>query len=222
MEIQTKSLNNSTSIGKILYTKEERTAQSRVKLPSIYKKNLKQLVNSMARMRSPAQSTNKKQYVTTTEASSRMLDHTTHVGRGEGSNSRDRFRRSSENKVNIMSTNMDEDGDYYHSNVHGDNQMRIRDHNENDQLSMHIQQNKRAESQQQSPRAIGNEIKKLFQSNPDSNPFRILYERNQFDAVNAIHERQQLISKLTQETTTIQQKYLSEQMQQSIRDQSLE
>ena len=40
------SLNNSTSIGRVLYTKEERMG-SKVKLPSIHKKNFKQLHNNV-------------------------------------------------------------------------------------------------------------------------------------------------------------------------------
>jgi len=51
--------------------------------------------------------------------------------------------------------------------------------------AMRIQQN--ISSLNQSPRAIGREIQKLFKSNPDSNPFRIMYERNKFDAVEAVH-----------------------------------
>lgn len=43
MEIPQNQLNNSTSLGRILFTKDELLAQNKVKLPSIYKKNLKNL-----------------------------------------------------------------------------------------------------------------------------------------------------------------------------------
>ena len=63
---------------------------------------------------------------------------------------------------------------------------------------MRIQVNKSSFDSHKSSKEIGDEIKQLFKANPDGNPFQILYDRNKFDATNAIHERQQTINKLQQ------------------------
>ena len=66
----------------------------------------------------------------------------------------------------------------------------------NAQNLMRIQVNKSSVSQ--SPSQIGEEIKQLFKSNPDGNPFQILLDQNHLDLTNVVHERQQMINRLTQ------------------------